>query len=46
MHTLIPFCVAAILAIIAWKVLKGVLKLVAFLAIVAGLGVLHWQGVY
>jgi len=46
MHSLLPFIIAAVLAIVAWKVVKGVLKLVAFLAIVAVLGVLHWQGVY
>ena len=46
MHALIPFAIAAVLAIIAWKVVKGVLKLVSFLVIVAILGVLHWQAVY
>jgi hypothetical protein len=46
MEALIPFAIAAVLAIVAWKVVKGVLKLVSFLAIVAVLGVLHWQGVY
>ena len=46
MEALLPFGIAAILAIVAWKVVKGIFKLVSFLAIVAVLGVLHWQGVY
>jgi hypothetical protein len=46
MSALVPIGAALVLGFVAWKVLKGLIKLAAFACIVIVLGVLHWQGAY
>jgi len=44
MEQYLPIVIAIILAVVAWKILKGMLKIGAVVALVAGAGYLYTQG--
>lgn len=44
MDVLIPAGVAVVAVFIAWKILKGLIKVAAIVAVVALAGYLYWQG--